>query len=150
MSGDKTEGDRGDPGFGFGDFMMRFLMALVVVLLTFNPSGYSFFHWAQQAFQGSSLGPLHFLAGLLLLCGWILFVRATMQSMGTLGVLLVGALFAVLVWMLFFYDVVEAGSTTTFIWIALLGVAVILTVGMSWAHIRRRLSGQSTVDEVRH
>ena len=51
--------------------------------------------------------------------------------------------------MLFFYDVVNASSSSTLTWIVLIGVAVILTVGMSWAHLRRRLSGQATVDEVR-
>ena len=35
------------------------------------------------------------------------------------------------------------------LWIVLIGVAVILTTGMCWAHLRRRLSGQATVDEVR-
>lgn len=150
MNGNVNQGVQAEAEFGLGGFLLRLLMALVVVLLTYNPSGFSFFHWARDAFLGSSLGPLHALAGLLLLGGWILFVRATTQSLGLLGVVLVGAVFAVLVWMLFFYDVVRQGTSNTFIWIALVGVAVVLTFGMSWAHIRRRLSGQATVDEVRH
>ena len=68
---------------------------------------------------------------------------------GLFGIVLVGSLFAVLVWMLFFYDVVKSTSGPTLIWIVLIGVAVILTIGMCWAHLRRRLSGQATVDEVR-
>jgi hypothetical protein len=119
------------------------------VLLTFNPSGFSFFHWARDAFFASNLGPLHVLAGLALLGGWVLFVQATRQSLGLFGIVLVGSLFSVLVWMLFFYDVVETTSSTTLTWFVLIGLAVILTVGMSWAHLRRRLSGQATVDEVR-
>ena len=79
----------------------------------------------------------------------MLFVQATRQALGLFGVLLVSSLFAVLVWMLFFYDVVNSASSATLTWIILIGVAVILTVGMSWAHVRRRLSGQATVDEVR-
>jgi hypothetical protein len=51
--------------------------------------------------------------------------------------------------MLFFYDVVSTASSTTLTWLVLIGVAVVLTTGMCWAHIRRRLSGQATVDEVR-
>jgi len=77
-------------------------------------------------------------------------VQATRQSLGLFGILLVGSLFAVLVWMLFFYDVVKAASSSTLVWLILIGVAVILTAGMCWAHVRRRLSGQATVDEVRH
>lgn len=150
MAGDQISGRATDePGFTFGSMLLRLIFALVVVLLTFNPSGFSFFHWARDAFLSSSLGPLHVLAGLALLGGWVLFVQATRQSLGLFGILLVGSLFTVLVWMLFFYDVVDTTSGSTLIWLALIGVAVILTVGMCWAHLRRRLSGQATVDEVR-
>lgn len=150
MAGDQLSGPiPGEPGFTFGSFVLRLVAALVVVLLTFNPSGFSFFHWTRDAFLGSQIGPLHVLAGLALLTGWVLFVQATRQSLGLFGVLLVGGLFAVLVWMLFFYDVVNSSSSATLTWIVLIGVAVVLTVGMSWAHIRRRMSGQATVDEIR-
>jgi hypothetical protein len=140
----------GEPGFTFGGFFLRLLAALAVVLLTFNPSGFSFFHWTRDAFLGSSLGPLHALGGIALLIGWVLFVQATRQALGMLGVALVAGLFAVLVWMLFFYDVVKSGSATSITWIVLIGVAVVLTVGMSWGHLRRRMSGQATVDEIDH
>jgi|CXWL01.1.fsa_nt_gi 4-amino-4-deoxy-L-arabinose transferase-like glycosyltransferase len=149
MAGDQISTPApGEPGFTIGSFFLRLLFALTVVLLTFNPSGFSFFHWARDAFFASSLGPLHLLAGIALLIGWVLFVQATRQSLGLVGVLLVAGLFAVLVWMLFFYDVVNSSSSATLTWIVLIGVAVTLTVGMSWAHMRRRLSGQATVDEV--
>ncbi len=143
-----SAGNSGEPGFGLGSMLLRLLFALLIVLLTFNPSGFSFLHWAKDAFMSSSLGPLHFLAGIALLIGWVVFVQATTQSLGMSGVLLVATLFGVLIWMLFFYDVVKTSSTSTIIWIVLIGVSIILTVGVSWAHIRRRLSGQATVDEV--
>ena len=150
MAGDQISAPTaGEPGFSVSSFLLRLLFALTVVLLTFNPSGFSFFHWARDAFLASRLGPLHVLAGIALLIGWVLFVQATRQSLGLIGILLVGSLFAVVVWMLFFYDVVNASSSTALTWIVLIGVAVILTVGMSWAHLRRRLSGQATVDEIR-
>jgi len=150
MAGDPiSAGSAGEPGFTLGSLFLRLLFALLVVLLTFNPSGYSYFHWARDAFLGSRVGPLHALAGIALLIGWALFVKATQQALGLFGILMVSSLFAVLVWMLFFYDVVSSTSGATLTWIILIGVAVILTVGMSWAHIRRRLSGQTTVDEVR-
>ena len=150
MAGDQISAPAvGEPGFTIGSFFVRLLFALIVVLLTFNPSGFSFFHWARDAFLGSSLGPLHVLAGIALLIGWVLFVGATRQSLGLVGVLLVAGLFAVLVWMLFFYNILQTGSSSILTWIILIGVAVVLTVGMSWAHLRRRMSGQATVDEVR-
>jgi hypothetical protein len=144
-----STGNRSEPGFGFGSFLLRLLFALLIVLLTYNPSGFSFLHWTKDAFLSSSLGPLHFLAGISLLIGWVVFVHATTQSLGLLGIVLVAALFGVLVWMLFFYDVLKTGSAATITWIVLIGVSVVLTIGVSWAHIRRRLSGQATVDEVK-
>jgi hypothetical protein len=39
-------------------------------------------------------------------------------------------------------------NTGALSWIILLIVSLVLTAGLSWAHIRRRLSGQATVDEV--
>lgn len=143
-----SAGNSGEPGFGFGSLLLRLLFALLIVMLTFNPSGFSFLHWAKDAFLSSSLGPLHFLAGVALLIGWVVLVQATTQSLGMLGIALVAALFGVLVWILFFYDVVKTSSSSTIIWIILTGVAVILAIGVSWAHIRRRLSGQATVDEI--
>lgn len=143
-----SAGNSGEPGFGLGSLLLRLLIALLIVLLTFNPSGFSFLHWAKDAFMSSSLGPLHFLAGIALLIGWVVFVQATTQSLGISGILLVAALFGVLVWMLFSYDVVKISSTSTITWIVLIGVSVVLTIGVSWAHIRRRLSGQATVDEI--
>lgn len=149
MAGDRISAPpAGEPGFTTGSFFLRLLFALVIVLLTFNPSGFSYFHWARDAFFNSSFGPLQGLAGIALLIGWVLFVQATRQSLGLAGVVLVASLFAVLVWLLFFYDVVSSRSGATLIWIVLIGVAVVLTVGMSWAHLRRRLSGQATVDEI--
>lgn len=149
MASDQVSaGNTGEPGFGFGSLLLRLLFALLIVLLTFNPSGFSFLHWAKDAFLSSSLGPLHFLAGIVLLIGWVVFVQATVQSLGMPGIALVAVLFGVLVWMLFFYDVVKTSSTSTITWIVLIGVSVVLTIGVSWAHIRRRLSGQSTVDEI--
>lgn len=150
MAGDQISTPVGEPGFTIGSFLLRLILALVVVIATFNPSGMSYFHWARDAFLSSSLGPLHALAGIVLLIGWVLFVNATRHSLGLVGVVLVVALFASLVWMLTFYNVIKDSSGNVLVWIALVGVAVVLTVGMSWGHIRRRLSGQATVDDVDH
>jgi len=60
------------------------------------------------------------------------------------------ALFAALVWWLIDAGVLLADSVTTITWIALVSLSLLLAVGMSWSHIRRRLTGQVDVDEVEH
>ena len=40
-----SAGNRGEPGFGFGSFLLRLLFAVLIVLFMYNPSGFSFLHW---------------------------------------------------------------------------------------------------------
>ncbi len=134
-----------DENLGLAGVAWRFLFALALVLLTFNPSGYSFYHWAAQTFP--KVQPVVALAGIALLIGWIVFFNATLQSLGTVGVVLTAAFFAALVWVALDYGWLQAGNGTL-LWIGLLVLAAILAMGMSWSHIRRRLSGQAAVDQV--
>ena len=52
MSKDKV---RGAP-FTIGSFAWRLLFTLAVVLLTFNPTGYSYVHWLRSALSPNTLG----------------------------------------------------------------------------------------------
>ena len=36
----------------------------------------------------------------------------------------------------------------TLIWIGLIMVSFLLTIGLSWSHVRRRVAGQSDVDDI--
>jgi hypothetical protein len=87
--------------------------------------------------------------GIGLLIAWIVFVRATMQSIGMIGVALMALFFGALIWLFVSWGWIDiAHSQRAFTWILLVIVSLVLTAGVSWAHIRRRLSGQATVDEV--
>lgn len=132
---------------GLSGFALRFVAALLLVLLTFNPTGWSYVHWVQAALS-SQLTPLLALAGLALLIGWVVFLRATLRSLGIGGVVLALAFFAVLVWVVVWYGWLSMDNTRALVWIALVVLAAILSMGMSWSHIRRRLSGQADVDQV--
>jgi hypothetical protein len=81
---------------GFSGIATRFVAALLLVVLTYNPSGWSYVHWAAR--EWASLSPPVVLAGIALLIGWGIYVGATARSLGMLGTLLFGALFAALVW----------------------------------------------------
>ena len=129
-------------------FALRFFGAALVVLLTFNPSGYSYFHWVGAAIHGSGFGPQHAFAGVVLLIGWSILIRSTYRSLGPFGLLLASAFIGTLVWLLDAYHLIKADTTNAIGWIALLSLAALLAVGMSWSHIRRRLSGQVDVDEI--
>ena len=131
-------------GFSFAGVIVRFIIALVLVFLTYNPSGYSYFHWIkEQAF----VLPVLVLMGIVMAIVWVIFLRATLRSLGALGIILAVALFACLVWIAIYYQALTLNSQP-FIYIVLVVIAAVLAVGMSWSHIRRRISGQADVDDV--
>jgi len=130
---------------GFG---LRLLFAAALVFLTYNPSGYSFYHWLRRSIEADSLGPLHLLAAVVLLIGWTIFVRATTRSLGAIGLILGSAFLGALVWVLIDFGLLAANSMTAISWIVEASLAVLLAIGMSWSYIRRRLSGQLDTDEL--
>jgi hypothetical protein len=132
--------------FGFGGFLWRLLFAVALVFLTFNPTGNSYYHWLADGFP--AIQPLEAVAGVVLLILWIFFVRSTLLAMGALGVVLVLALFAAIVWWIVSLGWLDPANQRAMAWIVLSLLGVILGVGMSWSHIRRRISGQASVDPV--
>lgn len=127
-------------------FLLRWLLALVLVLATYNPGGWSYVHWLKDTLP--AVTPALVVCGLVLLTGWLVFVGATRRSIGSMGILLSAALFAALVWLLVAQGWLELENTRALVWLALVMLSAILAIGMSWSHINRRLSGQADVDEV--
>jgi hypothetical protein len=132
--------------FDMGSVLMRLAFSLALVFLTFNPTGHSYFHWLQANL--SPIQPLVVIVGLLLLGGWLFFIRATFSSMGTVGVVLLLALFAAIVWWMVSRGWLSTADKSTMAWVVLSCLGLLLGIGMSWAHIRARLSGQTSVDRV--
>lgn len=134
-----------DRSINFQGFMMRWGMALLLVFLTYNPSGYSWYHWLAGA--ENKVEPLIALTGVLLLIGWVVYVRATARSLGIIGTLLSLALFGTLVWALISYQIVSLGNTTLLTCLLLVILSAVMAIGLSWSHVRRRLTGQFDVDD---
>jgi len=131
--------------FDLGSFLGRLLFALILVLCSYNPSGYSWLHWATA--ETTTRGPVVALAGVVLLIAWVIYLRATFISLGWVGIGLGSTLFACVVWLLVDFGWIDMHSTTAMSWLGLILMAFLLAVGMSWSHIRRRLSGQYDINE---
>jgi len=132
--------------FGFKDFLWRLIFSVALVLLTFNPTGHSYYHWLADGFP--SVQPLEAVAGIALLGAWIFFVRATMAAMGGLGVGIMLALFAAIVWWVVSRGWLDVSNRSAMAWVVLLILGLMLGIGMSWSHVRREFSGQASVDRV--
>ena len=125
---------------------LRFLFALVLVLATYNPEEYSYFHWGIQNISENSA--LKVFIGIVLLIGWVIYIRATLRSLGPVGLILALGFFGTLIWLLIDYNIVSTDSAKVITYLVLIVASAILTTGMSWTHIRRRMSGQLDVDDV--
>jgi hypothetical protein len=132
--------------FDLGSLLMRLAFSLGLVLLTFNPTGHSYYHWLADGFP--SIQPVEAIAGIALLIAWIVFVRSTLAAMGALGLGLLIPFFAAVVWWVVSNGWLDVDNRSAMAWVVLLILGIVLGIGMSWAHIRRQLSGQASVDRV--
>ncbi len=132
--------------FGWSSFGLRFLFALILVGVSYNPEGWSYVHWALT--EWSSFNALKALVGLLLLAAWTIYLRATLRSLGPIGLTLTIALFACLIWVLVDFQLLDVGSARAVTYAAMFVVVCVMAIGISWSHVRRRLSGQVDADDV--
>ena len=144
---DNNRSGRASREFNFLSFVWRFVSSLVLVVASYNPTQYSFWGWIASARTNDTLGPEHFVVGVVLLIGWVILLAATQRSLGFLGLLLGGALLGGVVWMLVDIGWLNVSTLSSATWVGLLCVAVLLAVGLSWSHVWRRLTGQFEVDD---
>jgi hypothetical protein len=141
-------------GVGLGGFLARLALALVLVYATWNPWGVSYVHWLLGAIGSDdpeswlASPAAKFVGGVLLAIGWIVYANAARRSLGGVGISLVIALCAGVIWLLVDQGVVSMQSVPVLSHAALLVVALVLAIGLSWSHVRRRLTGQVDTDEL--
>jgi hypothetical protein len=113
-------------------------------MITYNPSIYSWVHWLNSdtalVYKVGS--------GILLLIGWVMYLRATWMSLGIFGTILAAAFFGVMIWLLLEWGLLELDNTSVVVWVVEFVLVGVLAVGMSWSHIRRKVSGQYDTDEL--
>jgi hypothetical protein len=135
--------------FTWSGLLLRFVFALILVLGTYNPWGFSIYDWFVNDPNGwkESL-PLKAFALIILIIGWAIYLRATWRSLGPIGLFLALAFFGTIVWLLVYYGGLTLGLDGPTVVIVEVVLAAVLAVGMTWSLIRRRLTGQMDVDEI--
>ena len=145
--GKKNSGSRRPSSeFNVFSFAWRFAASLTLVLITYNPTQYSYVAWLTLGHGAEILGPEHFVVGVVLLIGWVILLAATQRSLGLLGLILGGSLLGGVVWLLVDISVLNVDTVTSASWVGLICLAFLLAVGLSWSHVWRRLTGQFEVD----
>jgi|HubBroStandDraft_6_1064221.scaffolds.fasta_scaffold460821_2 hypothetical protein len=130
-----------------GGVIGRFLASLILVVATFNPTGYSFVGWIAGHFP--HLEPLQLVVGIGLLALWLFFLHSTWRSLGTVGVVLGIAFFAAMVWLFTSWGWFSLSNHNALIWVVLVMMACLLTLGLCWALLQARIAGQAVVEEVK-
>lgn len=122
-----------------GGFVLRWLFAFLLLAATYNPTDWNFIRWVMS---------VAVLGSLLLIVGYIIYLRAIMRSIGPIGMLLVLGLVGALLWVAFDLGWMNFENPTANTWIALVAGSFVLGIGLSWSHVRRCLSGQADMDDV--
>ncbi|MEO8241146.1 MAG: DUF6524 family protein [bacterium] len=125
--------------------LLRWLGAFILLAATFNPTQWNYLKWAEA--NGNSQLPLTLFLGLLLLVGFLVYLLATLRSIGMLGMILIAAIFGSGLWVLLDWGVLSLTNSSLNTWLGLLALSFILGIGLSWSILKQRLSGQATVDD---
>lgn len=127
-------------------FFLRWLFAFVLVFATFNPSGYSLFHWVWP-FTDEQL-PLKILVIILFFASYLFYVSATVKSLGVLGILILFALCGTLIWLFVDQGWLDLSNSGILSWVMIFIISTVLGVGISWSHFKKRITGQFDTDDV--
>lgn len=126
--------------------LLRWLGAFLLLAAIFNPTSWNYVAWARGSWSDQM--PLIVFTGLILAVAAMVYIVATMRSIGVLGALVIAAVFGAGLWVLTDWGLLSLSNPGLNTWLAILVLSLILGIGMSWSILRQRLSGQQTTDEV--
>ena len=127
-------------------FVIRWVFAFLLLVATYNPTQWNYIRWSMANYETQL--SLTVLFGLILFVGYIIYLRATLRSIGVFGMLLILAVVGTILWVLFDQGVISLDNPSVNTWIGIAALSVVLAVGLSWSIVRRKLSGQADVDDI--
>ena len=125
---------------------LRWLFAFLLLALTYNPTEWNYVKWALVNYQAYM--SIAVLLGLVLIIGYIIYLRATVRSIGAICMFLVLAVVAALLWVLYDFGLLDIHNNDQNVWLGIFALSVVLGIGLSWSHVRRALSGQADMDDL--
>lgn len=125
--------------------LIRWAAAFLLLAATYNPTPWNYVRWADRAWADQTA--LVVLAGLVLIAAYVVYLGATLRSIGLFGMLLVGAIAAALIWVLADLGWLSLDNPDLNLWLGLLAVSGVLGVGLGWSILQRRITGQIDIDD---
>ena len=115
-------------------FFIRWICAFALLAATFNPTEYNYVQWV-RSYGGMNIS-IAVLTGLLLLIGYIIYLRATLRSIGGFGMVLVLALVGAGIWVLYDLGILRLEDPSMNVWLGLGALSFVLAIGLSWSIVR--------------
>ncbi|PJI91234.1 hypothetical protein BC777_0058 [Yoonia maricola] len=127
-------------------FVIRWIFAFLLLSATYNPTDWNYVRWSMN--NADTNLSMTVLLGLVLFVGYIIYLRATLRSIGIFGMVLILAVVGTLLWVLFDQGVINLDNPSINAWIGIFALSIVLAVGLSWSIVRRKLTGQADMDDV--
>ncbi|MBN2825812.1 MAG: hypothetical protein JXQ76_10835 [Campylobacterales bacterium] len=119
------------------------IMALVLSLGTWNPTGFHFLHYISSSNPLSGFTPF---AILIMLGLWLLAIRSIFQSLGLFGALFIVIIILAFVWGLNQYGLIDLKDFDQLGWIATIGMAIIIWAGLNASKMWKQITGVYATD----
>jgi len=116
---------------------VRTLICAVLILGTYNPSGYSYWHWLLDGLTTSKA-----VVGVLLFIGYSFLSWVVLGSLGVVGTVAGLAIAALSGYQVFLLIDPGSASRPVIEVIILLALSLFFGIGLSWPALMTRLSGQ--------
>ncbi len=120
--------------------VVRTLLVMLLVYGTYNPGGYSYYHWITEG--GSDMLASKVCVGLVIALGYIITINATIRSLGRLLLPPGIALIISLIWMFSSWGWIDLHDSTQRTLVAEGAVVAVFAAGLPFSQIRFRLTGQ--------
>lgn len=120
--------------------VVRMLTVLLLVAATYNPSGYSWYHWVEQT--GSDYWIAKLFTMFVLISGYIVCINATIRSLGLLLGLPLALVLLTLVWLASDRGWIDLSNSLQRILVFEAVLVLYLGTGTCFSIIRYRLAGQ--------
>ncbi|CAK0749837.1 putative DUF4175 domain-containing protein [Azospirillaceae bacterium] len=135
--------------FNFVSILFRWVFSLTVVCATYNPTGYSYYHWiVSPVTSPSNTFFLKLFFGILLTTIYCVYGTAIWRSVGPVGISLVMAAFMALIYVLSEHQLLDLRNNGAIATVFNALIATLLTAGVSWSHIRTRLTGHVDAKDI--
>ena len=105
-------------------FVISWIFAFVLLAATYNPTQWNYVHWSMTNYETSL--SITVLFGLILLIGYIIYLRATLRSIGFFGLLLILAVVGTILWVLFDQGIMSFANPSINTWNRCVSVCVSL------------------------